>query len=906
MFGARRKTSEGSQNKNRVKKTLFENVFLYVTTNRDPFSIHYSVECSRFTNVQLTMDFSKSKNVSFHASPALLQHKLKDSSTEISSLKVEVKIRAFTSLDLGTIRVVDNYKGASVGSSYSYCEEEPDEAEILQYLQIHHAEIQQKISETRSLYGSMLANKLNTTFTPETMKEVFSQYGKSFIDMLFLPAERSIFHSSEHIARMQDDDSENRLRAIEWKRPSDFMKVDEAIEGSAIQVFQGGIEPADIIQGQLGDCWFLSSLAAIAEVPVLVEALFPPSSREFTPAGMYEVRFCKNGLWQTIHVDDYFPCFPGSGPIFSRSHGNELWVLLAEKAYAKLHHSYLAIQSGLSVDALTDLTGAPFKVINFPSIGEEQSNEEINAEEVWRLLLDGEEKGYLMSAGTRSQSELLNSSKSGQLERPISTNSIGLVFGHAYTVITALVTTQGDRLVKIRNPWGAMEWNGDWSDKSDKWTPEMRAEVGNVVEADDGVFWMAVSDFLYYFDHLNICMVRIPTVNSPTPWYEHRHPFAFELSSPEAEEITSFMFRVVVQQRSHFIFTIHQKDVRCPNVPDYLDVGFVLLREVSSGQYELVDGKSWKWKRQVQSDEVEVDAGTYLFVPLSSGYRLRQFRSNATASNDVKSLVVHGEERGGLFLEFPVVSSEGRKLQLSNTAIDIYTDIFRRLDKDCSGYLSKRELDEYMIKTTGNPMSGVTYQYLVDNFEHTPSDKPKRGLSLSGFLAGQIFIFNQILATNGNNIAAVEEIFHKEIEAFGYDRHTYQWTSGRCMVFSLHSTVKDFKVTAVPYDSAIAQLAQEMFISQRGNRKEYGGKVAMYSLSNGYEGSSIVIENLQEAKNLEITMDISGSENVTSHHPTNEMKHHAVVPPKRKHVMFHLLPKDTTQAWSSSYRFEYS
>jgi len=26
----------------------------------------------------------------------------------------------------------------------------------------------------------------------------------------------------------------------------------------------------------------------------------------------------------------------------------------------------------------------------------------------------------------------------------------------------------------MRNPWGTGEWTGDWSDKSKKWTPQLK------------------------------------------------------------------------------------------------------------------------------------------------------------------------------------------------------------------------------------------------------------------------------------------------------------------------------------------------------------------------------------------------------------------------------------------------
>ena len=49
--------------------------------------------------------------------------------------------------------------------------------------------------------------------------------------------------------------------------------------------------------------------------------------------------------------------------------------------------------------------------------------------------------------------------------------------GHAYTLLTAKETSDGHKLVCLRNPWGNFEWQGDWSDHSDLWTPAIMAEV---------------------------------------------------------------------------------------------------------------------------------------------------------------------------------------------------------------------------------------------------------------------------------------------------------------------------------------------------------------------------------------------------------------------------------------------
>lgn len=123
------------------------------------------------------------------------------------------------------------------------------------------------------------------------------------------------------------------------------------------------IEPKDIKQGELGDCYFLSGLAALAEKPILIERLF--QTKKYSPQGIYCVWLCINAEWTPIVIDDLIPCSQfAKSPKFSRANGDELWVVLLEKAYAKSFGSYEAIEGGITGKALRDLSGAPYIVLD--------------------------------------------------------------------------------------------------------------------------------------------------------------------------------------------------------------------------------------------------------------------------------------------------------------------------------------------------------------------------------------------------------------------------------------------------------------------------------------------------------------------------------------------------------------
>ncbi|XP_027260645.1 calpain-9 isoform X4 [Cricetulus griseus] len=237
------------------------------------------------------------------------------------------------------------------------------------------------------------------------------------------------------------------------------------------------------------DCLQSSTLFEDADFPASNNSLFY-SERPQVPFVWKRPGFWQHSEWLDVVIDDRLPTFRDRLVFLHSADHNEFWSALLEKAYAKLNGSYEALKGGSTIEAMEDFTGGvaeTFQIRDAP-------------EDLYGILEKALKRGSLLGCSI----DIQNASES-EARTPF-----GLIKGHAYTV-TGLdqVNFQGRKikLIRVRNPWGQVEWNGRWSDSSLEWRSvnlEEQKRLGHSA-LDDGEFWMAFEDFKTHFDKVEIC-----------------------------------------------------------------------------------------------------------------------------------------------------------------------------------------------------------------------------------------------------------------------------------------------------------------------------------------------------------------------------------------------------------------
>jgi len=243
-------------------------------------------------------------------------------------------------------------------------------------------------------------------------------------------------------------------------------------EGATLRPLSGPLfarDPAfgDVRQGEIGDCWLVSAVDALANVaPRRLRELFTENDDGTVTVSFH--RFDHDSgrvVREPITVTN--SAYVKDGALLYGKAGNKSddddarWFPLLEKAYAAWKGGFEAVVSGYPFEAFEALLGKPGKHFDLDIS---------SADAVWSAL---KKPDQVLATWTRCDSKELRFSNTG------------LQADHAYAVI-GVEERGGERMVTLRNPWGE---NG-WAAKNGK----LGLEV-----ASNGLLSMKLDVFMKYF-----------------------------------------------------------------------------------------------------------------------------------------------------------------------------------------------------------------------------------------------------------------------------------------------------------------------------------------------------------------------------------------------------------------------
>ena len=258
-------------------------------------------------------------------------------------------------------------------------------------------------------------------------------------------ANSDVANTRSGIGNLFADSSDTQMENLIGKW---FLGTARPVTGSGLtysyvsgSLFQNGPSADDVYQGAVGDCYYVATLASIAqEKPDYIQNMFTDNGDN-----TFTVRFynngVNNGVADYVTVDRYLPTYSSGNAVYAgwgggsyTSTSNELWVALVEKAYAQLAESGWS-RSSTSTNSYADISGGWMSSVISQVAGLGSSSSE---------------------AVNMTQAQLINLVNSNQILTvgfvDAAGNTLGVVNSHGYS-ITAYNATNGT--FHLRNPWGS-------------------------------------------------------------------------------------------------------------------------------------------------------------------------------------------------------------------------------------------------------------------------------------------------------------------------------------------------------------------------------------------------------------------------------------------------------------------
>lgn len=458
---------------------------------------------------------------------------------------------------------------------------------------------------------------------------------------------------------------------IKWCHPREFLSSNN------IALFNN-VQAADIKQGNLADCYFLSALCVLTEKQKIIMRLFHRSNDNSIE--LFSIWLNDSGEWRIFCLDQFFPCAGVKAePVFARPAGTELWVMLIEKAYAKMFGSYKVIEYGFSTLALRDITGAPYETYICEDV-----------DQCWSYLKDVlHKKKWLVTANSRVRQKSLKGLKNSlaemEPEQPISQ--------HCYAVVDLMEIPQDYgrkiRAIKLNNPWRTEVGMNGWEPDSAKWPLKTRQDLGIGSTYDKGVFWVSAEQFIKEFSTGACCKIFDNYLYTSLKLWQ------------EDDDTESCIF-MKVDKQCHLFIGISQKDERHfkyknrggnednPDNEEYKYSPVKLIVSIINDQQEIVQTKGGVYNDERDGFvEAYFEPGIYLiyvqFDWCQDFYRDFVISTYGSCRAILTEVVLDGEKP--IFTEQMMLKAAGVGLTSENSTIQSYDYLGEPLAKRVIGIL---------------------------------------------------------------------------------------------------------------------------------------------------------------------------------------------------------------------------
>ena len=182
-------------------------------------------------------------------------------------------------------------------------------------------------------------------------------------------------------------------------------------------------------------------------------------------SGLHQVRLYLNGEQRVISIDDKVPCLKSNQtPLCTlTATEGEVWLSILEKACAKVFQGYDKLMGLHTLDIIKAITTVPHVFID---------HDKVSAEDIWKNI----QSNSTVSGGLNSLIFASNGTESSKEKG----HTLGAALFAIQKVVEVFDPVNGnkERVLRLRDMGEKLDWTGDWSASSTKWSPELKEHLG--------------------------------------------------------------------------------------------------------------------------------------------------------------------------------------------------------------------------------------------------------------------------------------------------------------------------------------------------------------------------------------------------------------------------------------------